>query len=200
MFTTNDADLGADLDPDHRLLLRFVQNVDVRLQSRCCFSLTLIFARVRSPKSVLVETKAGNTCAYEFISALAIVCVCLGAATRRMLHNVQTSSIVRSCCFYPCSKVGVGHVCVVQVFAAFAQVAQQWCCVGGVHSALLLQLANRQHHESNSQGDGAHPEKSQRDPVRGAGRHQVRQSSIHAFQCFSRHVVRAFVFSSPGEC
>lgn len=26
MFTTSDADLGADLDPDHRLLLRFVRN------------------------------------------------------------------------------------------------------------------------------------------------------------------------------
>jgi len=25
VFTTSDADLGADLDPDHRLLLRFVQ-------------------------------------------------------------------------------------------------------------------------------------------------------------------------------
>lgn len=27
VFTTSDADLGADLDPDHRLLLRFVLNV-----------------------------------------------------------------------------------------------------------------------------------------------------------------------------
>lgn len=66
----------------------------------------------------------------------------------------------------------------MQVLAAFAQVAQQWCCVGGVHSALLLQPADWQHHESNSQGDGAHPEKSQRDPVRGAGCHQVRRSFV----------------------
>lgn len=29
VFTTSDADLGADLDPDHRLLLRFVQNVGI---------------------------------------------------------------------------------------------------------------------------------------------------------------------------
>ena len=29
VFTTSDADLGADLDPDHRLLLRFVQHVAV---------------------------------------------------------------------------------------------------------------------------------------------------------------------------
>ena len=64
---------------------------------------------------------------------------------------------------------------VVQVFAAFAEVAQQRCSTRGMHGALLLQLADGEHHEPSSQGNGAHPAESQRDPVRGAGRHQVSQ-------------------------
>lgn len=37
VFTTSDADLGADLDPDHRLLLRFVEH-----RIRHVFSLLLL--------------------------------------------------------------------------------------------------------------------------------------------------------------
>lgn len=88
------------------------------------------------------------------------------------------SSLLVGCLFgkYSHAHIRLSYDAYVQVFSASAQVAQQWCSVSGVHGTFLLQLTNWQHHESNSEGDGAHPEESPRDPVRGVGRHQVSHS------------------------
>lgn len=173
MFTTSDADLGADLDPDHRLLLRFVHNA-LFYQCRVLLLQLFLWFCSCSVSQLCNGGEGGRREKAIPIGEIGLLVVgCLsGAGTRRVLHRVwKYLDLHRTCCFCfgRCWTRSA-----VQVFAAFAQVAQQWCCVGGVHSALLLQLANRKHHEPNSQGDGAHPEKSQRDPVRGAGRHQVR--------------------------
>lgn len=88
----------------------------------------------------------------------------------------------------------------VQVLAAFAQVAQQRSGAGGVHDALLLRLSNQQHHEPDRQGDGAHPAKPQRNPVRCAGCHQVSRHRLCetnfmklTWLCKMKEVLRAYL-------
>lgn len=139
MFTTSDADLGADLDPDHRLLLRFVRHVDgcVNILS-CCFNHLYAGFRPCSVSQLYASEGKGrpHQCAYEVKQfPLSAICVS-GAATRRMLHSVLNSRraclcIVRSCCFYLIARLVLDTLCCAGVrclCSSRATVVLCWQC------------------------------------------------------------------------
>lgn len=72
MFTTSDADLGANLDPDHRLLLRLVFTFDIR------FVYSLRVYRVIRLCTLVKTSRASVVCAPVLLS---------GATALDMLHK-----------------------------------------------------------------------------------------------------------------